>query len=91
MIFPWRFVTGLGPFAQKILSSSDQVLLLSTRQRRCRCTTIASHACTPISFVCPLFIPSRLRCLSSTDTDLLLTFSLRLLIPPPSLTYMPGH
>jgi hypothetical protein len=40
------------------------------RRRRCRCTTSASHV-VRLSLCVPLFISSRLCCLSS-DTDLLL-------------------
>ena len=64
-----------GSTRTKFLSSSDQVLL--TRGRDVAALPLfASHACTPISLVCLLFIPSRLRCLCNTDTDLLLTLFL---------------
>ena len=46
-----------------------------TRRRRCRCTTSASHV-VRLSLCLPLFISSRLCCLSS-DTDLLLSLYVR--------------
>ena len=72
----------MSPLHTKILSTCDSVLLLfhladtlSLYQHR-----ILTLYVTVLRV--PLFITSRLRCLSSTDTDLLLNFfSLRPLIP----------